>query len=206
MCYSAQIERDWRKYLRVMGTEGTLNEDFIKKYWWRQNEFPSMKIPKAVDAWFANPQNGDEQKIAAFVEAFNDQEVAKLERLLFQQKKRRADAERSLQTKQTKKAIADQRNSSDKSEGALGKLGDIRRQEFKSRDARIFPGWFAPVIVSAGSDAATIHAIGAWKACRMAERYTHAASISDAMERLGNQLVGHRRTSPKLHRRARRVA
>ena len=41
MCYSVQIERDWRKYLRVMGTEATLNlEDFIKKYWWRQNEFP----------------------------------------------------------------------------------------------------------------------------------------------------------------------
>jgi hypothetical protein len=51
MCYSAQIERDWRKYLRVMGTQGTLNlDDFIKKYWGRQQEFPSMKIPKTVDA------------------------------------------------------------------------------------------------------------------------------------------------------------
>ena len=38
-----------------------------------------MKIPKAVDAWFSNPQDGDEQKIAAFIEAFNDEEVINLE-------------------------------------------------------------------------------------------------------------------------------
>ena len=148
MCYSAQIERDWRKYLRVMGTEATLNlEDFIEKYWWRQHEFPSMKIPKAVDAWFADPRNGDEQKIAAFIEDFNDKEIAKLEQELFKQKKRLADAERSLQAKETKKALNDQRVASSKIDWALGKLGDIKRQDFKPRDARIFPGWFAPVIV-----------------------------------------------------------
>lgn len=33
MCYSAQIERDWRKNLRVIGTEATPNlDDFLKKY------------------------------------------------------------------------------------------------------------------------------------------------------------------------------
>ena len=104
MCYSAQIERDWRKYLRVMGTEATLDlGDFIKKYWWRQNEFPSMKIPKAVDAWFADPQNGDEQKIAAFIEAFNDQEISKLEQETFKQKKRLADAQRALAIKKQRR-------------------------------------------------------------------------------------------------------
>ncbi len=150
MCYSAQIERDWRKYLRVMGTEATLDlGDFIKKYWWRQNEFPSMKIPKAVDAWFADPQNGDEQKIAAFIEAFNDQEISKLEQETFKQKKRLADAQRALAIKETKKALNDQRASSSKIEWALGKLGDIKRSDFKPRDARIFPGWFVPVSVVA---------------------------------------------------------
>jgi putative SOS response-associated peptidase YedK len=149
MCYSAQIERDYGKYLRVVGPSNALNlEDFIQKYWWRQNEFPSMKIPKSVDAWFANPRDGEEQKIAAFIAEYNNKEVTKLEQELFKQKKRLADAERALQTKETKKALNDQRIASNKIEWALGKLNDIRRTDFKPRDARMFPGWFAPVIVS----------------------------------------------------------
>ena len=51
-----------------------------------------MKIPKAVDAWFANPQNGDEQKIAALIEDFNDKVIAKFEQEIFKQRKRVADA------------------------------------------------------------------------------------------------------------------
>jgi len=149
MCYSAQIERDWRKYLRVVGPEKGLNlEDFIRKYWWREHDFPSMKIPKAVDAWFANPQNGDEQKLAGFIRDFNDKEIASLEQEVFKQKKRLVEAERSLQSKATKKALNDQRIASNKIEWALSKLSDIKRTEFKPRDARIFPGWFAPVVVS----------------------------------------------------------
>ena len=149
MCYSAQIERDWRKYLRVMGTEATLNlDDFIKKYWWRQNEFPSMKIPKAVDAWFADPKNGDEQKVAAFIEDFNDREATKFQQELFKQKKRLADAERTLEKKETKKALEDRRISTDKIAWALGKLNDMKRTEIQDRDSYMFPGYFAPVIVS----------------------------------------------------------
>lgn len=148
MCYSAQIERDWRKYLRVMGTEATLNlADFIKKYWWRQNEFPSMKIPKAVDAWFTREGNGDQAKIADMIETFNEKDIASLEQEMFKQKKRLADAERTLQTKETKKALNDQRVASTKIQWALGKMSDIKRTELKSKDARMFPGWYVPVIV-----------------------------------------------------------
>src|ERR1700722_14235999 len=149
MCYSAQIERDWNKYVRIVGPDAALNlEDFIKKYWWRQHEFPSMKIPKAVDAWFTRDDNGDQAKIADMIETFNEREIAKLEQELFKQKKRRADAERSLQAKATKKAFADQRISADKIEKGLAKLADIKRTEWRPRDARIYPGIYAPVIVS----------------------------------------------------------
>ena len=58
----------------------------------------------------------------------------------------------------------------------------------------------------AGLDAATIQAIGGWKTRQMAERYTHAASMSDAMARLETQLGSHRRITPKLHGRIRRIA
>ncbi len=57
----------------------------------------------------------------------------------------------------------------------------------------------------AGLDAATIQAMGGWKTRAMAERYTHAASMRDAMDTLQNRLSG-RRSTPKLHRSTRRSA
>ena len=102
----------------------------------RQHEFPSMKIPKAVDAWFARDGNGDQAKIADMIETFNEKESASLEQELFKQKKRLANAERTLQTKETKKALNDQRVASNKIEWALGKISDIKRTDFKPRNAR----------------------------------------------------------------------
>ena len=148
MCYSAQIERDWRKYLRIMGTEATLNlDDFIKKYWWRVED-AKVKIPKAIDAWFANPKTDDEAKIAEAIKRYNTERLAKCEQTVFAQRKRVADAERSLATKVTKKAQEDVRIGSAKVDENLGWIADIKRAEFKPRDARMFPGWYAPVIVS----------------------------------------------------------
>ena len=57
-------------------------------------------------------------------------------------------AKKSAARKTTKKALEDQRISSEKIEWALGKLGDLRRSSFVDEDARIFPGWFAPVMVA----------------------------------------------------------
>jgi hypothetical protein len=132
MFYSAQIERELRTYTRVVGRDAALNpEDFIKKYWWRQHGLPSMKIPKAVDAWFTADENGDQAKLAAMIEVFNDCEIVKLEQEVFKQKKRLADAERALKIKETKTALNDQRVSSHKIDWALGKLVGINRTELK---------------------------------------------------------------------------
>jgi len=54
----------------------------------------------------------------------------------------------------------------------------------------------------AGLDAATIQAMGGWKTRAMAERYTHAASMQDAMDVLQRRLTGARITH-KLHTRVR---
>ncbi|MEP6484213.1 MAG: SOS response-associated peptidase family protein [Rudaea sp.] len=90
--------------------------------------------------------NGDQAKLAALIDDFNDKEIAKPEQETFTQKKRLADAERSMKVKDTKKALNDQRVSANKIDLALGKLGDIKRTELKPKDARIFPGWYAPVL------------------------------------------------------------
>ena len=60
---------------------------------------------------------------------------------------RLADAERSLTVKETKKALEARRIASNKIEWSRGKLADIGRTELRSADSRIFPFWYAPVII-----------------------------------------------------------
>ncbi len=145
MCYSAQISADYRKYVRMWGADLSI-ADFIRIYWTRQQQ-PSIRIPKAMDAAFANPQTDGEREVKALIEAFDAGQATKLEQDLFKQRKRLADAERSLQVKTTKAATESRRIATDKIAWALGKLADLRRTEPKDRDARIFPGWYAPVMV-----------------------------------------------------------
>ena len=100
-----------------------------------------------MDAAFANPQTDLEREIKKAIDQRNADQVAKLEQDIFKQKKRLADAERTLQTKTTKKAVEDKRIAGEKIEWSLGKLADIRRTELTGEDSRIFPGWYAPVMV-----------------------------------------------------------
>ncbi len=56
-----------------------------------------------------------------------------------------------------------------------------------------------------GLDAATIQMMGGWKTRAMAERYTHAASMRDAMDALQGRLTSSRVTR-ELHRPSKKVA
>lgn len=145
MCYSAQIWANYKKYVRHWGADISLKE-FVRLYWDRQ-QTARIKIPKAMDESFADPQNDEERKVKALIDEFNTQQAAKFEQELFKQRKRLADAERALQTKTTKAATENKRIATDKIAWALGKLADLRRVEPNEEDHRIFPGWYAPVMV-----------------------------------------------------------
>ncbi|MGF6301004.1 hypothetical protein OKW42_004334 [Paraburkholderia sp. WC7.3d] len=96
---------------------------------------------------FAEPQTDAEGAIKTLIDKFNAEQTSKLEQDLFAQRKRLAEAERSLQTKLTKAATESKRIATDKIEWTLGRLDDIRRTEPKSRDSRTFPGHYAPVTI-----------------------------------------------------------
>jgi len=145
MCYSAEIEADYMKYVREFGADISIRE-FVRLYWERR-EGAKIKIPKAMDAAFANPKSPEEEEILKMVRAFNAEQASKLEQELFKQRKRLADAERTLQTKTTKAATESKRIAADKIEWAKGKLDDLRRKELIGEDRRIFPAWYAPVLV-----------------------------------------------------------
>ncbi|MEO5696994.1 MAG: SOS response-associated peptidase family protein [Burkholderiaceae bacterium] len=145
MCYSAQVWADYRRYLRDFGAELDIKA-FYELYWRRIDE-PKLKIPKAMDASFAEPETEAEQRIKAAIDTFAAGESAKLEQMVFEQRKRRVDAERTLATKPTKAAANSQRIATDKIAWAMGKLSDLKRIEVKDSDSRIFPGHYAPVMV-----------------------------------------------------------
>ncbi|HSS06166.1 MAG TPA: SOS response-associated peptidase family protein, partial [Rhodanobacteraceae bacterium] len=144
MCYSAQIWADYRKYVRVWGADIGI-QAFVRLYW-NRSQGAKIKIPKAMDAAFAEPANDDERRIKDMIDAFDRQQAANFEQELFKQRKRLADAERTLRTKTTKAASESARIAADKIEWCLGKLADLRRTELIDEDSRIFPGWYAPVM------------------------------------------------------------
>jgi putative SOS response-associated peptidase YedK len=148
MCYSAQIEADYARYVRVVGYEDALNiYDFTRLHWQRQQELP-IRMPKAMDRWFLNGAAAEAApNIAGFIDDYNDKQIARLESEIFAQRKRLADAERKLSVKETKAAAESKRIAINKVDQALGRLSDIKRAEPKAKDGRIFPGWYAPVIV-----------------------------------------------------------
>jgi putative SOS response-associated peptidase YedK len=145
VCYSAQIRASYKRYVREWGADISVKQ-FFRLYWLR-SQGAKIKIPKAMDAAFSEPATDEERQIAEMISAYNAEQATKLEQELFKQRKRLADAERTLQTKTTKAAQESKRIATDKVEWCLGKLNDLRRTDLNDEDHRIFPGWYAPVLV-----------------------------------------------------------
>lgn len=146
MCYSAQVVADYRKFVRMFGALMDIRE-FARLFFERAEGASKAKVPKAMEDAFAQPNTDEERAIKAAIDQFNSEQTTKLEKDLFKQRKRLADAERALQTKTTKAAAESQRIATDRIAWTLGKIDDIQRSELKPRDSRIFPGHYAPVMV-----------------------------------------------------------
>ena len=149
MCYSAQAWQDYHDYERAFGASIGIKE-YIRIFWdWKTKGSP-YKFPKAMLDAFTTPRTDEERQIHEWIEAWKAEQAAATEQELFAMKKRLADAERTLQTKVTKKAQNDQRIATDKIGKAKLKLSDLRRTEPLARDRRFFPGNYATVMVSEG--------------------------------------------------------
>jgi len=145
MCYSARIEADYHEYTRLYGADISI-KDFVRLYWNRK-EGAKLRIPKALDAAVLRGDSAEERQLREWIAAYDAQQVTTLEKELFKQRKRLADAQRTLQVKTTKAAQESQRIATDKVAWILGKLADLRRTTLIGEDSRIFPGWYAPVLV-----------------------------------------------------------
>lgn len=145
MCYSAQVWAEYRKYTASFGAKISIQE-YVKLFVDRRTD-AKIKIPKAMERDFLHPKTTEEREIKAAIDEFHATEKTRLEQELFKQRKRLNDAERTLATKTTKAASESKRIATDKIARATARLADLRRSEPKDRDARIYPGYYAPVMI-----------------------------------------------------------
>ncbi len=148
MCYSAQIQAAYLKYLRETGAEMDIDQ-FVEIFGARVSD-PGIRIPRAVERWFDEPRNDGERRIKGFIDEYRAAEMSRLEREVFTQKKRLADAERTLATKTTKAAIESQRIATNKIEQSLERLDRMKATKPHPAEARIFPMHYAPIVMQVG--------------------------------------------------------
>ncbi|MGY4516283.1 SOS response-associated peptidase family protein [Lysobacter sp. HA18] len=146
MCFSAQCWQAFDAYVREFGAVIDIHE-FAQLYGFRK-ETRKAKIPKGMDRNFDHPKSDLEREIKALIDDWTSEQAAVQEQELFKQIKRLNDAERTLKSKTTKKALEDQRIATSKIAQIRAKLADLRRTEAKpDKDERIFPGGYAPVLI-----------------------------------------------------------
>lgn len=147
MCYSARIKADYQKFVREYGAVIDIQEFARLMFEKRQDGTWSM-IPKAMRESLRVPSKETGFELAKIV-AEGDRELEPgLRAELAKQRERLAGAEVKLASaKPTKKSAEDQRIASDKISMLELKLADLERRTVVDRDARIFPNWYAPVLV-----------------------------------------------------------
>jgi len=147
MCYSAKIAADLRWLEREYGATLSLPL-FAELFRHLKAGSGWQKVPKTMRASFQAPRNDLEREIAGLIGEGQRAQTSFFETELFKQRSRLASAERSLAVKATKKAESDKRIAIEKIAAAQRNLVDLQRVEQMDSDSRIFPGYYAPVIVA----------------------------------------------------------
>ncbi|WP_257216348.1 hypothetical protein [Stenotrophomonas sp. SbOxS2] len=127
------------------------------------------KTPKSMGDAFRAGTSPVERAVWAEIQQWNQVEAAVLEQELFANRKRLADAERSLQTKETKKAREDVRVAGNKIERAMGKLGDLKRLPHRSNPLWLGPDWGELGVVVQRSTDRQRQMWQGWRCARAAE-------------------------------------
>jgi putative SOS response-associated peptidase YedK len=145
MCYSAQVVQDLKKLFRELNV--FMDHEEAERIFLLRLDDPTVNISKGFEANFDNPANESERRIKAAIDEHRSRAAGKFEKELFTQKTRLVNAERSLKTKETKKAREDVRIATTKIETFSTKLSSLRSTELTLDDRRVFPMVYGGVIV-----------------------------------------------------------
>lgn len=146
MCFSAVVQQNLDQLARQH--KARVDTELFENLFARRAAGADIKLAKSLEANYLNPRNAAAVRIAQHITAYQEATASKWQIDLFQQKTRLADAERKLKARTTQKAQDDQRIATNKIAWLRARLADLKRTEPNSNDARIFPFWYAPVLVS----------------------------------------------------------
>lgn len=146
MCYSAVVEQNLD--LLAQKAKARVDIEMFAALFERRAAGEDIKIAKSLEANFLNPKNAVAKRIAEHIAAYQATTAGKWQIELFNQKTRHTDAERKLKSRVTLKAQDELRIAANKIAWLRAKLAGLKRTAPNSNDARIFPFWYAPVIVS----------------------------------------------------------
>jgi putative SOS response-associated peptidase YedK len=147
MCYAALARADLANCLREY--DAFIDADLFERLFWERVNAPraGIRFPLAIDRYFLTPRTDAERRVKAAIDAYRAVKVPEWEAEIFKQRKRYADAERSLKVKHTKKAEAELGISSRKIEQLKGWLDGTKTLENKPDDVAVHPLTYGPVIV-----------------------------------------------------------
>jgi putative SOS response-associated peptidase YedK len=150
MCYSAMVEQNLRSLAREFRAE--VDWGMFETLFRERLEPGNIKVARALEANFtslASPTGESEVEdgIRSLIGAHRRKVAESVEREIFTQRRRLADARRSLEEKETKRAREDERIAESKIESLRARLSDGKRSEPMEEDRRIFPLYFAPLLV-----------------------------------------------------------
>lgn len=148
MCYSARVKQHLKQLEKRYGAE--IDWKTFEALFTTRLEDSSIKIVRALEANFDQPQTDVERRIKDQIEVFRAREEKNFQEDIFKQKKRLADAQRSLQVKETKKSREDIRIATGKIDKRLEQLTNLHRTRPSETDEQIFPMVYAPVIMEDG--------------------------------------------------------
>jgi putative SOS response-associated peptidase YedK len=146
MCYSAQVEAKWKRYVREMEARIAWS-DFRELAQLRLSDPAKFRLPRGFDLEFAEPQTDEEHAIKDLIDQYRGAQVTKVETELFAQRKRQGEAQRKIAVKQTKAAAESMRIATTKVQLAMRKLSLLTDDKPDADDYRIFPRNYAPIIL-----------------------------------------------------------
>lgn len=145
MCYSAIIKQQIKK-LSVQH-DARIDYELLQNMFYRRLTDDRIKICKALEAEFEEPENADEKEIRELIKAYHKVKLKEIELDLAKQEERLRVAEEALKLKETKKFLNEKRIANNHIEKLLQRIKAQRRSELIPTDSRVFPMTYAPIII-----------------------------------------------------------
>jgi putative SOS response-associated peptidase YedK len=138
------VQTAFKKFVKKRGA--IIDFVLFEKLYRMRFKDKKIKIPRGIDANFANPESPEEQRIKDMIDEWDALQRTEYEKELFKQTTRLNNADRVFADK-PQKAEDDKRIATNKIAAAKKKLTELNEPLKPTEKSRIFPFQFAPVFV-----------------------------------------------------------